>query len=63
MTPIQTTMEIDSDHGALAYSYLRAGWFNEPAKRETLIYLRDAHGWVTRVMLLPAEQAAQMAGW
>lgn len=63
MTSILTVAEIDSAHGAFGYSYLREGFCGAPAKRETLVYLRDGNGWTCRVLIMPAEQAVAMIGW
>lgn len=64
MQAIKTVVEIDTAHGAFGFSYVREGLMSDdPAKRETLVYLRDGAGWTCRVLIMPAEQAVQMIGW
>ena len=64
MQTIKTVVEIDSAQGAFGFSYVREGFMDYlPAKRETLVYLRDGAGWTCRVLIMPAEQAVQMIGW
>lgn len=63
MQAIKTVVEIDTAHGAMGVSFLREGFLDFPATRETLVYLRDGAGWTSRVLIMPAEQAVQMIGW
>ena len=54
MTSILTLAQIETAHGCLGYSYLREG-FDGETRRESVLYLRDGHGWTSNVVILPAE--------